>query len=44
MPGKRHKKGICCFLNFFDKKQKRKILRKLKSVQNRKCQKIDRKK
>lgn len=43
MPRKRRKKGICCFLNFFEKKQKRKILLKLKSVQNEKYRKIDRK-
>lgn len=43
MPGKRHKKGICCFLNFFEKKQKRKILLKLKTVQNCKYLWIDRK-
>jgi len=30
-------------LNFFEKKQKRKILLKLKSVQNEKYRKIDRK-
>lgn len=44
MPEKRHKKGICCFLIFFEKKQKRKILLKLKSVQKKKCQWIDREK
>ena len=44
MPGKQHRKGICCFLIFFEKKQKRFFLRKLKSVQNLKCHWIDRKK